>query len=143
MNIASACLLALALAACSPPRSQPAPATIGLEATSQHAPQNQPISDMPPATRQPPVDLRPVLPGSPVPGSRIAIPRTVRAGAILNGQVPVGSRVEIQGNVVPVDARGQFSYPVASDANGQLQVSIKRPAPDTRPPMSLRVQVLP
>lgn len=97
---------------------------------------------MPSSSKPVPPELRPVLPGTPVPGSRIAIPGTVKAGAALQGRVPVGSRVEINGQEIAVDESGQFSYPVAETARGSLNVRIKRPAPDTRPPMPLQVRIV-
>lgn len=97
---------------------------------------------MPSSSKPVPPELRPVLPGTPVPGSRIAIPGTVKAGAALQGRVPVGSRVEINGQEIAVDESGQFSYPVAETARGSLNVRIKRPSPDTRPPMPLQVRIV-
>lgn len=86
--------------------------------------------------------FRPVMPGSPVPGSRISVPHQIQAGQILRGQVPVGSTVWVDGQAVVVDAEGRFLHPVPDSAHAPLQVRIKRPAPDTRPPMTLRVMVV-
>lgn len=81
-------------------------------------------------------------PGERIAGSTIGVPRQVRAGQTLQGQVPVGSRVEIDGKRISVNDRGQFTYQVPANASGRLTVRIARPAPDTRPPMTSKVDVL-
>lgn len=81
-------------------------------------------------------------PGERIADSTIGVPRQVRAGQPLQGRAPEGSRVEIDGKRVLVDDHGQFTYPVPANASGQLTVRIARPAPDTRPPMTLKVEVL-
>lgn len=95
---------------------------------------------LPPTRKPSPMD--PVLPPNErIAGSTIGVPRQVRAGHMLQGQAPVGSRVEIDGKQVRVDGRGQFTYLVPANAGAQLTVRVTRPAPDSRPPMTLKVDV--
>lgn len=147
MNALAALLpAALALAACATapkperlPASVPAPAAANVQPAPPVSP-SQPLPAMPPSLTDPPPDRRIVMPGMPVPNSRIAVARSVRAGESLRGQVPVGSEVDINGQRVAVDAAGRFSYPVAASASGTLLVRVKHR--QDRPPMPLRVQIL-
>lgn len=133
MNIAPVFLSAFMLAACATPQKQESAAPSHLAVQRDTA--------MPAPSKPIPPELRPVMPGTPVPGSRISVPRTVKAGEALNGRVPIGSQVTVNGQAIAVDESGQFSYPVAETARGSLNVRIKRPAPDTRPPMSLSIEI--
>lgn len=143
MNALAALLpAALALAACATapkPERLPAPAPANVQPVPPVSP-SQPLPAMPPTLTDSPPDRRLVMPGMPVPGSRIAVARSVRAGESLHGQVPVGSEVDINGQRVAVDAAGRFSYPVAASASGTLLVRVKHR--QDRPPMPLRVQIL-
>lgn len=135
MNMTVTFLPAFILVACAAPQKQET--TGGGYRVAQ-----QESTVMPSPSKNIPPELRPVLPGTPVPGSRIVVPATVKAGESLNGRVPVGSQVEINGQGIPVDGNGQFSFPVHKSARGSLNVRIRRPAPDTRPPMPLRVEII-
>ncbi|PJK10496.1 hypothetical protein CO610_02265 [Lysobacteraceae bacterium NML95-0200] len=134
MNMTAVLVPACLLVACAAPQKQ--------ESTTPPHWAVQRDTAMPSSPKPLPPELRPVLPGTPVPGSRISVPRTVKAGEALEGRVPVGSQVTVNGQAVAVDENGQFSYPVEKSANGSLDVRIKRPAPDTRPAMPLRVQIV-
>ncbi|MDO4708301.1 MAG: hypothetical protein Q4B94_00525 [Pseudomonadota bacterium] len=134
MNMTAVLLSACMLAACAAPQKQ--------ESTPPSHWAGQPDTAMPSSSKPIPPEFRPVLPGRPVPGSRISVPRTVKAGETLEGRVPVGSQVTVNGQETAVDENGNFSYPVEKSASGSLNVRIKRPAPDTRPPMPLRVQII-
>ncbi|RMH91110.1 hypothetical protein EBB59_08180 [Lysobacter pythonis] len=119
-----------------PALSSPLPGTSTATDASAHP---MPISKPPPRTPAP--DDPAIPPGENIPGSTISIPREIPPGQTLRGRVPVGSLVEIDGGPVPVDGGGHFGYPVAKSATGQLTVRIKRPAPDQRPAMTLKVDI--
>lgn len=100
--------------------------------------------DRMPASNRPGSDIgQPTLPGERVGGSTIDIPGDAVAGQLYKGQVPAGSRVTIDGRAVAVDGSGRFSHRIPASASGEMQVEVQRPAPDTRPPMSIRVRIRP
>lgn len=88
---------------------------------------------------RPPSPLDPALPPDERnPGSSISIPQRAAPGSQVNGRAPAGSTVEVDGRQIAVGADGRFSFAMpTADAN----VRVKRPAPDSRPPMTLRVRV--
>ncbi len=165
IRIALALPFLAACAACTPPASRntqeaapvaatqrdtqaPAPVAVATpeEAPAMSSPSKPPapVSASRPAasvegTRDMP-RLEPTLPGERVPGSLIAIPGQVRAGESLSGQVPVGSRVTIDGKSVNVDARGAFRHPVPAGASGTLTVRVEHPVDGA--PLTQRVRVV-
>ena len=72
-------------------------------------------------------DPKPVMPGERVPGSTISVPGEVSAGTVLNGQVPAGSIVTVDGKRVTVSRKGRFSYAVPATRRGALAISVQRP----------------
>lgn len=93
-----------------------------------------------PLPERTPSPIAPALPpGEPQPGQRIAIPHQVQAGTLLQGQVPAGSRLEIDGQPIPVNAKGGFRHRIPADARGALELRLFRQGQTA--PMALRVDV--
>lgn len=96
-----------------------------------------------PVAGSPQPTLKPHLPpGERLPGTAIHVPTRVRAGGVLEGRVPPGSRVEVDGQPVAVDSDGRFRHAVPPRSTDVLDVRVQRPG-DHRPPMPLRVRVVP
>ncbi|MDO5610408.1 MAG: hypothetical protein Q4G62_06500 [Pseudomonadota bacterium] len=100
-------------------------------------------SDGKPAQRD--LDLSALTPAIPpyekVPNSLISMPRQVRAGQTLSGQIPAGSRLRIDGRNIAVGADGRFNHQVPATASGSMAVRIE--PTDGRPPMNLKVSISP
>ncbi len=134
-------LVASACASSPAPRQDVSPTSAAI-VPAQSVSSAQEARPMPkPPTSRSSDAFRPVMPGSPVPGSRISVPHQVQAGQILRGQVPVGSTVWVDGQAVAVDAEGRFEHPVPINARRELAVRIQRPSTQVRAPMTIRVQI--
>jgi len=109
-------------------------ATWLLAACAQAGPHIRPHTGMPVLNRPPESS-----PGHPVPDTQVKVPHTVTAGAMLVGQAPAGSLVEVDGRQLRVGSNGRFQ--ARAPATGQSwTIRIVRPAPATA--LVIRVQVL-
>lgn len=66
-------------------------------------------------------------PGTTVPGSQVGMPSQVRAGSVVEGIAPAGSRVEAAGEVLQVGKDRRFMLHVPADARDTLPVLIVLP----------------
>lgn len=89
----------------------------------------------PPKTPEQP---RPQLGGWRVPNTGVFVPGSARAGTTIEGQAPIGARVEALGQDIPVRADGSFSLRIPEQAAGSVMVRIHRPGTTTVP---LRVEI--
>ncbi|WP_149195406.1 hypothetical protein [Luteimonas suaedae] len=118
-RVAGAGLLLIAGIACSLP--PPAPAT--------SAPPSRPDERTRERVRQP---------GITVPGSQVGLPDRARAGSIIEGRAPAGSRVEAAGQTLEVGEDMRFRLRIPAGAHGAVPVRIVRP---DRTVLVLRVMV--
>lgn len=75
----------------------------------------------------PAVRPSPRLPGTTVPGSQVGLPSQARAGSVVEGIAPTGSRVEAAGQVLHVGSDRRFTLRVPADARDTLPVRIVLP----------------
>lgn len=104
-----------------------------------------PVEDRPVHKKVPvsaPAPDAPALPpGERQTGSGIFVPRSIRAGESVSGRVPPGSRVEVDGRSIKVDANGAFRIPAPDRSTDAINLRVFRPG-DSRPPMPFRIQIL-
>lgn len=90
----------------------------------------------PERTMQPP---RRRVPGFTVPGSQIGMPDRARAGSVVEGIAPAGSRIEAADQVLEIGEDRRFRLRIPADAQGALPVRVIRP--DGRV-LVLRVEII-